>query len=1124
MTNPVDGSDPFSENPDSCFGSGVADLWGRVPGDKCASSDSGLFSMNDPFNFSDCNFDDDFLQATSGLYPNATNNSLDFADGQTETEVEPDFTLQPTIDSLAHNGFDPSSHLLEYQPHQVLPSQVQQDIGGHDASIEAYYPVVNSLFTAVDPSVPLSALNAQQNTGSQPMTTQQNRTQWPTTAEQAASSHVQALAAAVQGTSSSWRAQTPTSEHARVQQQGNLQISANVANPHFPTPSLPSSLLTSKLSLANSCDFHLHSAPSHSPQANAYLQQAATMSLGSQNDPSAVLAPENAMASLPLYQDYLNKASRGVKARQQKQKRLPKTDSTAYSHSQGRQTLEQHTLHTQALFHQLEPQNPVLSQLGTHSFDVQDTAQIQGQPSDPSYKAIPNGNALQPSSDLASPSAKIFPVSGPGYFSPQYDQPASSLAGGPYSYYPHPDVAQQSVPPYGNLKDVSSPQESNETPESILGKRPPARRAGGRRITGTRPRPNNDISITDPNLIFLTRKNELRIFLEKVARFEASRESPNFNRRFEKVNSSREAKARGDPDTNPAMVYEPHPQLPSWGEPTDEDEADPLFAYLPTGQLKPNFNFSAKALRQFVRQSRCRIWLQSMPAQEARRMTREDKCCRWKHCPVPNRTIGPGWFRVAFDHFPNMKAQGRLDPIKYVLVMHLWCFEQIFDIMELVRNGQLVVDARVFQRESRNVMHLDRSGTGIIKEAFLPWVECHNHDGILLVPREHKFTLSYSLVTGLVEGQTGARQNTRTMRNDKRPENIRKTVDYHQGNLLLYVERERAAKEYKDNLKLLESQQGDSQPATEKSKTGKKSGAGTTDETTTTAEDEDEPEPVQEKTAPELGGGPQQESAETETVAGTEKSCDKSCDDTPGGQETGKYDLCQLNGDQGAASTTTGNTMAEWVERQVSGHIQAQANSTQPAKQCLKRRRSEEEDEQMARPAKVQVDFFDPLSLTNSSCIAPSKLQKSTASESNESLTPKRKRGADEDSGERAAKVQHLDDVQELKRKRDDAEADDEDARILNSKRAKTDQDEPNCPVQDDVENDAEILSSHDAARDGEVEEPSVASEEKPADFPTFGTPIPDLFPNISCPAEWDLFADFAVSPTLGQDETEGPQ
>jgi hypothetical protein len=222
------------------------------------------------------------------------------------------------------------------------------------------------------------------------------------------------------------------------------------------------------------------------------------------------------------------------------------------------------------------------------------------------------------------------------------------------------------------------------------------------------------------------------------------------------------------------------------------------FSYQPGGQWDEDILLSAMDLRSYVDNCprKLTIWLQNTPSQVGQRTSKCDMRCRYLECPVKYGTMRNGWFRVAFDEFPEHTTDGRFDPYRVAGSMHLWCFEQCIDPFELFQRGMLVGDERVFQLE-HNAMTLLRPGEKDIFEAAIdPWIEGRQQVGVSCqIPyARHEDTLSYALIKYHLESQPGTRQHVRDKRNGERQGDNLKTQDIHMGRLDFFVERDEASK------------------------------------------------------------------------------------------------------------------------------------------------------------------------------------------------------------------------------------------------------------------------------------------------------------------------------------------
>lgn len=263
------------------------------------------------------------------------------------------------------------------------------------------------------------------------------------------------------------------------------------------------------------------------------------------------------------------------------------------------------------------------------------------------------------------------------------------------------------------------------------------------------------------------------------------------------ISYDRQSKKKMDPSCDPSHFYTAKlPQLQPWG-PILPDGC-PLYTYLPQGQLNPAREYTRSQIRHYVQNCPRPVvaWVQQAPAQCNHRHTPAERKCRYANCPDHNRSILPGWLRVAFDESPGMTSNGDKDPFKVAMVMHLWCFEQCFDAVELYKEGKLLPENRQFLRETKNPMAITKNSDAmIISEAFEPWIAQYSRQwslsGPLQKPREYKDSLSFALVSYHVNNQIQSRQTTRLNRNSAKSKDNWNTIDVHKGDLALYAARSR---------------------------------------------------------------------------------------------------------------------------------------------------------------------------------------------------------------------------------------------------------------------------------------------------------------------------------------------
>ncbi|KAF4964335.1 hypothetical protein FSARC_7702 [Fusarium sarcochroum] len=227
-------------------------------------------------------------------------------------------------------------------------------------------------------------------------------------------------------------------------------------------------------------------------------------------------------------------------------------------------------------------------------------------------------------------------------------------------------------------------------------------------------------------------------------------------------------------------------QVPNW---TSKQGFE--FSYTRQGQWEQDIILSAEQLRDYINSCprQLTIWLQHVPAQSSSRVDKYDSACRYEGCPVPGRTMLMGWFRVVFDEFTELTSTGIKDPFKMAGSMHLWCLERCIDPVELFNSGVLEPDKRILPEEDMNRMAANRqSDIGIIRQSIEPWIETRrSKGGPPQIPcARHEDSLSYVMVKHHIDHQTRARQRTRDRRNGDKPEENRKTIEYHLGRLDLF--------------------------------------------------------------------------------------------------------------------------------------------------------------------------------------------------------------------------------------------------------------------------------------------------------------------------------------------------
>ncbi|KFA63115.1 hypothetical protein S40285_04788 [Stachybotrys chlorohalonatus IBT 40285] len=242
----------------------------------------------------------------------------------------------------------------------------------------------------------------------------------------------------------------------------------------------------------------------------------------------------------------------------------------------------------------------------------------------------------------------------------------------------------------------------------------------------------------------------------------------------------------------------PSQKLESW---TPPGSGEIRYQYTIQGQLENAIKLDKEDLEKYLRHCprKPKIWLQRPPSQPKGREDRLDKICRWVNCPVPSKLISMPFFRVAFDEFHMETSTGHRNPYKYAMCMHLWCFEQMLDVVPLHNQRTLYADTRDPPPLERvHPMSIDNEHG--FEDIYLPWFRDHQRqqgDPPPQIPRPHVESLGYALTNHHITHQPKARQETRNKRNMNKSEDTRKTLDRHRGDLAMYCGKVKNGKEAK---------------------------------------------------------------------------------------------------------------------------------------------------------------------------------------------------------------------------------------------------------------------------------------------------------------------------------------
>ncbi|KAG6279164.1 hypothetical protein E4U48_000168 [Claviceps purpurea] len=249
-----------------------------------------------------------------------------------------------------------------------------------------------------------------------------------------------------------------------------------------------------------------------------------------------------------------------------------------------------------------------------------------------------------------------------------------------------------------------------------------------------------------------------------------------------------------------------------------KDERKPDFEYTEDAQLVWR-KYSTEEIQAYLDECprKYALWIQRDLSQFKHRIqsrtgkssAKKDRHCRWKECPARGKPVS-GMYRIAFDEFPTQTSQGIKDPFKVAMVMHLWCFEHIFDPVIYHRNGRLHLDTRTFaippsegpderglephpdnlgKAEKINPFSI-RIGNGkrsknkerIPEAAYFPWLEkIKNAAPATDLPRIHDDSLGYAFTLWQLGKETDSKLDLRRHRHgplkpperDNRPESER---------------------------------------------------------------------------------------------------------------------------------------------------------------------------------------------------------------------------------------------------------------------------------------------------------------------------------------------------------------
>lgn len=249
----------------------------------------------------------------------------------------------------------------------------------------------------------------------------------------------------------------------------------------------------------------------------------------------------------------------------------------------------------------------------------------------------------------------------------------------------------------------------------------------------------------------------------------------------------------GGTDVRPSDVYRPLKATPkAWGPPMFKD----LFTYTEHGEWDPSRKFSKKDLSYYIINTReqakrpLTIWIQHLPSQRNYRYPNAmSSKCRWDECPDPNHTILKGFYRVAFDEWSDVSGKVT-DPFHNAGYMHLFCFEKMFDLFELIKYGYVRLEERNFPYENQNPMSV-AEGHPKLTKTFQGWYydqvtayekfkqeKARGGPEFRQIPKEQRL---WSVLTDrYISLESDARMKMRATRNGN-------SIEKHRGDLELFV-------------------------------------------------------------------------------------------------------------------------------------------------------------------------------------------------------------------------------------------------------------------------------------------------------------------------------------------------
>lgn len=236
------------------------------------------------------------------------------------------------------------------------------------------------------------------------------------------------------------------------------------------------------------------------------------------------------------------------------------------------------------------------------------------------------------------------------------------------------------------------------------------------------------------------------------------------------------------------------PMTPAaWG-PINKQTGEYLFQYSDYGELTPGKTYSRQEIRYYLanhplhnslsngrvdtKKSKLTLWIQHAPADRGGVYPNKELSskCRFKECPVKNRTISKGWLRVCFDEQRNPSVVSS-NPYHNAGYVHLYCLEEWLDFPQICKDFRVLPDTRTLH-EGKNPMAITKEFPSMAQIVTRFIVESKSWNEIGLTRPQNWY--HYSLSSLLMEENLNNQPETRARIQAKRGGN---NISVHRGDL-----------------------------------------------------------------------------------------------------------------------------------------------------------------------------------------------------------------------------------------------------------------------------------------------------------------------------------------------------